>query len=104
MPDWVRVAAVADCPPGCALEVAVGGHVIALFNVGGEFHAIDGICAHQGGPLGKGTLDGSTVTCPWHGWQYDVCNGRHLLSPIAQRVFQVKIEGEDVLAAVQDES
>ena len=103
MAEWVRVAAIADCPPGRPVQVVAGGHVIALFNVDGEFHAIDGICAHQGGPLGKGTLDGSTVTCPWHGWQYDVRAGRHLLSPITQRVFPVRIEGDDVLVAVQGE-
>ncbi len=100
MSRWIRVAAVSDCPPGTALEVVAAERVLALFNVDGEFHAVDGICAHQGGPLGKGPVDGATVTCPWHGWQYDVRTGRHLLSRISQQVFPVRIEGDSVVVDV----
>jgi nitrite reductase/ring-hydroxylating ferredoxin subunit len=97
MADWVRVAAQADCPPGSGIEIVAEGRIIALFNVEGTFYAIDGICAHQGGPLGKGVLHGSTATCPWHGWQYDVGTGRHSLSPVTQRTFPVRLDGDDVL-------
>ena len=100
MPNWVRVAAPEDCPPGTGIEVVAEDRVIALFNVDGEFHAVDGICAHQGGPLGKGHLNGTTVTCPWHGWQYDVCSGRHLLSRISQEAFSVKVTDVDILVDI----
>jgi nitrite reductase (NADH) small subunit len=103
MPRWVRVAAVGDCPPGNGIEVVAGEKVLALFKVDGEFHAVDGICAHQGGPLGKGKVEGDTVTCPWHGWQYDIRTGRHLLSRISQRVFPVKTEGDSVLVDVGED-
>ena len=49
---------------------------IAVFNIGGNFYAISNVCAHKGGPLGQGMLEKSIVTCPWHGWKYDVRNGK----------------------------
>ena len=97
MSDWHKIASVADVSVGTGKEIAVSGRLIALFNVDGEFRAIDGICAHQGGPLGKGKLEGNVVTCPWHGWQFDVAEGTHCLNPrICQTVFEVKIEADDV--------
>ena len=66
----------------------------------GIISAIDGICPHQGGPLAEGLLEGTTVTCPWHGWQFDVCTGKTPLGPkIKQPVYEVKVEGQDVLVA-----
>lgn len=101
MPNWIRVAAVADCPPGRSLEVVAGDRVCAIFNVDGTFHALDGVCPHQGGPLGKGVLQGTTVTCPWHGWQFDVCSGRHLLSQtLVQPRFPVRVEGDSILVDI----
>ena len=97
MSDWHKIAAVVDLPVGAGKEIAVSGRLVALFNVDGEFRAIDGICAHQGGPLGKGKLEGSVVTCPWHGWQFDVTEGTHCLNPrICQTVFEIKVEADDV--------
>ena len=53
-------------------ELQLDGKVIALANVGGKLYAINNVCLHRGGPLGEGELGGQVVTCPWHGWQYDV--------------------------------
>src|SRR5262245_11014452 len=101
MANFVRAAALADCPPGSSPEVLVGEAIGALFNVEGQLYAIDGVCAHQGGPLGKGRLSGTTVTCPWHGWQYDVCTGRHCLSAnIVQPQFSVRVEDDAILVDV----
>lgn len=96
MSHWVRVAAVDECPPGEVLELVADGRIVALFNVDGRFHALDGVCPHQGGPLGKGRLAGCTVTCPWHGWQYDVRTGQHLVSrSVLQPRFAVDVrEGQ----------
>ena len=77
MSKWIRVASLDDCPPGTASELVAEDRIIALYNVDGTFHALDGICPHQGGPLGKGALTGCVVTCPWHGWQFDVTTGQH---------------------------
>jgi nitrite reductase (NADH) small subunit len=96
---WHRIASVAECPPGQCLETVAGDRIVALYNVGGEFHALDGVCPHQGGPLGKGRLEGCIVTCPWHGWQFDVQTGQHQLSAtIRQERIEVRVDGADVLA------
>jgi len=100
MPDWNPIAKVDDCPPGEAIETVAGDRVIALFNVDGEFFALDGVCPHQGGPLGKGCLDGSIVTCPWHGWQYDVTTGKHRLSSITQPTLPTKVEGDRIFVDI----
>lgn len=49
---------------------------VAVFNIGNNFYAISNTCAHEGGPLGQGVLEKTIVTCPWHGWQYDVRYGK----------------------------
>ena len=101
MSNWIRIASVAQCPPGHACELVAEDRVIALFNVDGEFHALDGICPHQGGPLGKGKLTGCVVTCPWHGWQFDVRTGQHQTSvSLLHTKFPVRVEGESVLVDV----
>jgi nitrite reductase/ring-hydroxylating ferredoxin subunit len=92
------VASVSDLPPGTGTERTAGGRVIALFNVDGQFHALDGVCPHAGGPLGEGFLSGPVVTCPWHGWQFDVTSGQHCLNPsLKHTAFPVRVEGPDVL-------
>lgn len=98
MAEWIPIAAVSECPPGEAIERVIGGRIIALANVDGTWHAIDGLCPHQGGPLGKGRLCGATLTCPWHGWQFDVTSGRHGVSPtVCQPRFEVREDGGQVL-------
>ncbi len=101
MPDKHRVASLSEIPTETGLEVTAGGRVIALFKTQDGVRAIDGICAHAGGPVGKGKLDGTVVTCPWHGWQYDVNTGTHCLTPaICQQPFDVEIVGDDVFVQI----
>ena len=101
MSDWRQVASVEECPPGTALEIVSDDRVVALFNVDGTFYALDGVCPHQGGPLGQGKLDGCTVTCPWHGWQFDVESGQSQLSKsIVQPRFPVRVDGDRVLVQI----
>jgi nitrite reductase/ring-hydroxylating ferredoxin subunit len=101
MTKWVRLCAVDECPPGEGREVLADDRIFAVFNVDGRFHVLDGICPHQGGPLGKGTLVGCTVTCPWHGWQFEVTTGQHLVNrSLSQPGFPAKVEGDDVYVEV----
>jgi nitrite reductase/ring-hydroxylating ferredoxin subunit len=96
-----RVAAVTDVPPGTAKEVLAGDQVIALFNVAGTFYALDGVCPHAGGPLGEGELQGKIVTCPWHGWQFDVTTGQNCLNPkVCHTKYTARVEGNDVLVEI----
>ncbi len=101
MGEFVKVAKKVEIPADTGKYLQIKGKEIAVFNVGGKIYAIDHVCAHQGGPLGEGGLDGNIVTCPWHGWQYDVTTGVCAFNPsIKQQVFQVKEEGEDVLVEI----
>ncbi len=78
--SWQRVCALDELTDSSGREFAIGDQVIAVFRVDGKVCATDGMCAHQGGPLAAGDVDGSCVTCPWHGWQYDITNGCNLLT------------------------
>ena len=92
-----KVAKVSDIPAGTGKTVDVGGEKVAVFNVAGTFYAISNTCAHRGGPLGEGDLDGNTVTCPWHGWSYDVKTGAAAHQAASVKTYSVKVEGDDVL-------
>ena len=95
--EWHDTLAAIDLPPGTVAEVLVAGEIVALVNSGGVISALDGLCAHQGGPLGKGSLCDGVLTCPWHGWQYDPASGRQLLSTtIRQRVFRARVAGATI--------
>jgi nitrite reductase/ring-hydroxylating ferredoxin subunit len=77
----VRVAGVKDIPEGEGRVVEAGSETLAVFNVDGQFFAISNECAHRGGPLGEGPLDGHVVMCPWHAWRFDVRTGANLNNP-----------------------
>lgn len=83
---------ITDVPPGSVL--LVGG--VAVFNVDGGFCATRAKCTHRQGPLDEGTLDGSTVTCPWHGSQFNVCSGAVLQGPAKDplETYRVTVDGE----------
>ncbi|MCZ6801960.1 MAG: Rieske 2Fe-2S domain-containing protein [Nitrospirae bacterium] len=73
--DIVPIMSVDELTPGKARSIKVKGKNIAIFNVAGKFFAINNICPHKGGPLGKGRLKGHVVNCPWHDLQFDVRSG-----------------------------
>jgi uncharacterized protein YbjT (DUF2867 family)/nitrite reductase/ring-hydroxylating ferredoxin subunit len=83
---------VMEVPPGSALLV---GNV-AVFNVAGRLCATQAKCTHRQGPLSEGKLDGSTVTCPYHGSQFNVCTGAVLRGPARDplKTYPVTVEGE----------
>jgi len=101
MPDFVKAAKTGDIRVGEARVIEIGGRSIALCNADGVFYAVDNTCLHRGGPIGEGFLDGKQVTCPWHGWQYDLATGQCATNPNARLdCFETKIEGDDILVAV----
>lgn len=103
MANWIRIAHLRDCPIGSASELVADDRIVALFNVDGNYHALDGVCPHQGGPLGKGKLTGCIVTCPWHGWQFDVKSGQHQTSQsVVHTRFPVKVEGEEIFVDLEE--
>ena len=85
-------------------EFMVDGRVVAVFRQGQSVYAVDGMCAHQGGPLAQGQLDDKCITCPWHGWQYDVSSGCNSLTgkQLLER-FPTEIRGREVWIDVAPE-
>ena len=98
MAEYLKVAKASDLLPGDAKLVEVEGKKIALFNVEGSFYAIDDTCSHRGGPLSEGMLEGTKVSCPWHGAAFDVTNGAELSPPAPNAVahYNVRVEGADI--------
>ena len=97
-----KAAATSEIPNGTMKQVSVGGTDVMLANVNGTFYALSNKCTHAGGPLAKGKLDGFVVQCPLHGSKFDVRTGAVVGPPaqIPERVFGVKVEGNDVLVRV----
>src|ERR1700722_3615486 len=94
---FVYAAKAGDIAPGQIREISVGGMTIALANVGGQFHALSNTCLHRGGPLGQGSMQGNLVTCPWHGWTYDVTSGKVSGSQsVGLDRYSVELRGDDV--------
>ena len=84
--------------------MVVGDRIIAVFNVEGTYYALDGVCPHQGGPLGKGSLTDCVVTCPWHGWQFDVRTGQSQLTPsVRQPTIPVRVRGKYIEVQIETE-
>jgi nitrite reductase/ring-hydroxylating ferredoxin subunit len=95
--DFVPVGSASDIAPGAWQKFQVAGHDVVVFNVEGEFHAIDDTCPHRGGPLSHGFLEGSIVYCPLHGWPFDVTTGEMPGAPeICIPRYPVKIEGDQI--------
>ena len=101
MANFTRVAGTSDLKPGENKVVNVNGIDVALFNVDGQFFAISNTCLHRGGPLGEGFLEEDVVTCPWHGWKFNVKTGVSPVVPTAKvATYQTKVEGDDVMVAI----
>ena len=98
MAEFRRVAGTQDILAGQGKKVHVGGKHIALFNIDGNYYAIDDTCTHKGGPLSEGEISGSTVTCPWHGATFDLKTGEVLNPPAAVGVssYNLRVIGTDI--------
>ena len=99
--EFKTAARVEEVPPGTVKAVEVDGVEIALAHCEAGFFATQGHCIHLGGPLGEGRLDGCVVTCPWHGWQYDVQSGKNEFDhAIKLDTYEVRVEDGEVQVAV----
>jgi nitrite reductase (NADH) small subunit len=101
------VAKAAEIPPGGRKIVSVGRLEIGLFNVGGEVHAYRNACPHAGAPVCLGRVsvtplpskvyeyiygkEGCILRCPWHGWEFDLRTGEHIVDP-QTRLKEVRVE------------
>jgi naphthalene 1,2-dioxygenase ferredoxin component len=96
--QFVDVCALEEVTSGRGLAVRAGGRDIALFNVDGTVHALENSCLHNGASLAGGKVCGRVVTCPAHGWRYDVTTGAVVVAPSrAVAKFPVRIADGRVL-------
>ncbi len=101
MAQFVKVASAGELSVGQCKTVQANGRAITIYNVEDTYYATDDVCIHKGGPLGEGELEGTTITCPWHQWQYDVTTGKTKINPsMGVDTFAVKVEGDDVLVEI----
>lgn len=98
--DFVTVAQVGDIPEGQGQAFPVGDQMVAVFNDGGQYHAIDDMCPHMGASLASGHYENCVVTCPWHGWSFDTRDGAWCDNrKIKIDAFEVRVVGKEIQVA-----
>ena len=102
---FVKVTDLGEISPGQMKYVEVGDDQVLLANVGGTIYACDNLCTHALAPLADGDLDGEQVECPLHGSIFNVTTGEVIDPPAMEslKVFQVRIEGQDILVGPSNE-
>jgi nitrite reductase (NADH) small subunit len=102
--EFQAVGHITDFTPGQGKMVTVNGRHVALFRLGDEFYAIDNLCLHKAGPLCEGFIDGNdVVTCPWHGWSYEIRTGTLVQDPrVGVSKHEVRIEDEVIAVRLTD--
>ncbi|MFV1963756.1 MAG: Rieske (2Fe-2S) protein [Acidimicrobiia bacterium] len=104
MSDFVFVAKVGSIPEGQAETFTVGGRLVAVFNDGGAYYALDDACPHMGASLAAGPLSDGIVVCPWHAWRFCVRDGSWCDDPsLKADCFEVRVEGDEIQVRVPDE-
>ena len=102
MEEFTPVASVEEFADGRRKTVQFDGREVAIFKIAEEFYAIENECPHQGAPLCEGHVDGEIVSCPWHGWQFDVRSGEfQLRKTLVQPQFAVRVVGDEVQVEVK---
>lgn len=104
MREFRAVGAISDFTSRQGKMVTVDGRHVALFRLGDEFFAIDNLCLHKAGPLCDGHIDGNdVVTCPWHGWSYEIKTGTLVQDPrVGVSKHDVRIDGEQISVRLTD--
>ncbi|MBI2846131.1 MAG: non-heme iron oxygenase ferredoxin subunit [Chloroflexi bacterium] len=105
MARWMKFARVGEILPGERKIRDLGELIVAVFNIDGEYYAIEDVCTHDGGPVAEGELEGHTIICPRHGAHFDVRSGAVLSMPAVVPIdsYPVRIEGEDILIQLDGE-
>lgn len=100
MSEYLKIATIDEVPAGSSKLVKIEDVRIALFNLDGEYYAIEDVCTHDDGPLVEGEIvNGCEVECPRHGARFDIRTGRAVRMPAFEpaTTYAVRVEGEDVL-------
>lgn len=100
--EFVTVAKVGSIAEGQGITVVVGERLVAVFNSGGQYFAIDDTCPHMGASLGAGEVCDGIVACPWHAWRFKVSDGTWCDSPrIKIDSFEVRVENDEIQVALE---
>lgn len=95
--EFTAVAKVGSIPEGQGITVVLGDRLVAVFNSGGEYFAIDDLCPHMGASLGAGEVYEGIVTCPWHAWRFKVADGTWCDNPrIKIDSFETRVVGDEI--------
>jgi 3-phenylpropionate/trans-cinnamate dioxygenase ferredoxin subunit len=101
---YTRACALSDVPDDGAIAVELAGEPVAIVRAEGEVFAIRDVCSHAEVPLSEGEVDGCTIECWLHGSRFDLRTGKPTGMPATEPVpvYPVKIEGDDVLVAIEE--
>jgi nitrite reductase/ring-hydroxylating ferredoxin subunit len=103
MSSFHTVARVGSIPEGQGITVAVGERLIAVFNQGGQYYAIDDICPHMGASLGAGLCFDGVVTCPWHAWRFRISDGTWMDNKrIKIDSFETRVLGDEIQVRMEE--
>lgn len=103
MADWVDVARIEELPPGTARVIDVDGAMVAVFNLDGEYYAIEDICTHDGGELASGALEGEEIVCPRHGARFNIKTGAVTAPPAYEPVATFPVRVHEGAVQVRDD-
>lgn len=103
MADWIDVALSDDFPPGSCRTVDAEGVAIAVFNLGGAYHAIEDLCTHEAEPLCGGEIRGDNIVCPRHGSEFSLITGEALSPPAYEAVATFPVRVENGMVQVKDD-
>lgn len=97
MAELHTVCKVGELPEGDSKVVQAGNRLIAVFNDGGKYCAIDDCCPHMGASLAGGHVENGIVTCPWHAWRFRITDGAWCDNPkLKVDVFQTRVVGDAI--------
>lgn len=90
----MKVESIHPPEPGKAIRVTVDGAPVAVFNVGGVLFGVDARCTHVGGPMDRGSVSGTTVTCPLHGSEFNLSTGAVVRGPATRPLKSYRVKAE----------
>ena len=103
MNDWLRVCTIAELLPGEFRVAWDGDTAIAVYNIDGEYYAVEDTCTHDGGELAGGELHGYEVECPRHGARFDIVTGEALTPPAYEPTATFPVKVEDGVVYTRDD-
>ncbi len=103
MSDWITVAKLGELAPGSHRVVDVDGAAVVVFNLGGEYYAIEDVCTHDGGQLTGGSIEGGEIVCPRHGARFSIRTGEALTAPAYEPVPKFPVRVENGVIQVRDD-